>query len=42
MSKNKLAKFAEMAANPLVIEAPGVAVDPTPFSLKGRWHEDRP
>ena len=40
MSKNKLAKFAEMAANPLVIEAPGVAVDPTPFSLKGRWHED--
>lgn len=40
MSKNKLAKFAEMAQNPLVIEAPGVAVDPQPFPLKGRWHED--
>lgn len=40
MSKNKLAKFAEMAENPLVVEAPGVAVDPQPFALKGRWHED--
>ncbi len=40
MSKNKLSKFADMASYPHVIEAPGVAVEPTPFALKGRWHEE--
>ena len=41
MSKGKLAKFADMAANPLVIECPFNTIkEETPFSLKGRWHED--
>lgn len=40
MSKNKLAKFAEMESYPHVFQAGAVAVDPTPFPLKGRWHED--
>lgn len=40
MSKNKLAKFADMEGYPHVFQAAAVAVDPTPFPLKGRWHED--
>ena len=40
MSKGKLAKFAEMAANPLVVECPMAAVMQEEFSLRGRWHED--
>lgn len=40
MSKNKLAKFADMEQYPHVFQAPGVAVDATPFPLRGRWHED--
>ena len=41
MSKGKLAKFAEMAANPLVIECPFVTLkQETPFELRGRWRED--
>lgn len=40
MSKNKLAKFADMATYPHVVEAPGVATDTTPFALRGRWKED--
>ena len=41
MSKGKLAKFAEMAANPLVVECPFNTIkEDTPFTLKGRWHEE--
>ncbi len=41
MSKNKLSKFADMAAYPHVFEAPFSALDESPvFALKGRWHED--
>ena len=41
MSKGKLAKFADMAANPLVIEQPFNTIkEETHFELKGRWHED--
>lgn len=40
MSKNKLAKFADMATYPHVVEAPGVATETTPFALRGRWKED--
>ena len=41
MSKGKLAKFAEMAQNPLVVECPFNTIkEDTPFELKGRWHED--
>lgn len=40
MGKNKLAKFADMASYPHVIEAPAVAFDTAPFALQGRWHED--
>jgi len=40
MGKGKLAKFADMAANPLVIECPFAAVQEGNFELKGRWHED--
>ena len=40
MSKGKLAKFADMAANPLVIEQPFNTIkEETPFPLKGQWHE---
>lgn len=40
MSKGKLAKFAEMSQNPLVVECPGIAVMKEEFPLKGCWHED--
>jgi len=40
MGKGKLAKFAEMAQNPLVVECPMVAVMQDEFPLRGRWHED--
>lgn len=40
MSKGKLAKFAEMAQNPLVVECPMAAVMQEEFPLKGRWRED--
>ena len=40
MSKGKLAKFAEMAQNPLVVECPMAAVMQEEFPLRGRWHED--
>lgn len=39
MGKGKLAKFAEMAANPLVVECPMVAFTQEEFELKGKWHE---
>lgn len=40
MGKGKLAKFAEMAENPLVVECPMAAVMQEEFPLRGRWHED--
>ena len=40
MSKGKLAKFAEMAENPLVVECPMSAVMQEDFPLRGKWHED--
>ena len=40
MGKGKLAKFAEMAQNPLVVECPMAAVMRDEFPLRGRWHED--
>ena len=40
MSKGKLAKFAEMAENPLVVECPMAATMLEVFPLRGRWHED--
>ena len=40
MGKGKLAKFAEMAANPLVVECPMAALMQDEFPLRGRWNED--
>lgn len=40
MSKNKLAKFADMDRYPHVFQAGAVATDPTPFPMKGRWGAD--
>lgn len=40
MSKNKLAKFADMATYPHVIEAPDIIHIDQPFPLQGRWHND--
>lgn len=39
MGKGKLAKFAEMAANPLVVECPFWQLQKEGFSLKGNWHQ---
>ncbi len=40
MGKGKLAKFADMAANPLVVECPFAVLQQGGFALKGHWHED--
>ena len=40
MSKGKLAKFAEMAENPLVVECPMAATMQEEFSLRGKWNKD--
>ena len=40
MGKGKLAKFADMAANPLVIECPFAVMQQGDFPLRGRWHSD--
>ena len=40
MGKGKLAKFAEMAANPLVIECPFAVMQQGDFPLRGKWHSD--
>ena len=40
MGKGKLAKFAEMAANPLVVECPMAAVMHEEFPLRGKWHDE--
>ena len=39
MGKGKLTKFAEMAANPLVVECPTAAIMQDEFPLKGHWGE---
>lgn len=38
MGKGKLAKFADMAANPLVVECPFAVLQADGFALKGRWN----
>ena len=40
MSKGKLAKFAEMAENPLVVECPMAAHMQEEFPLRGKWHAE--
>ncbi len=47
MGKGKLAKFADMAANPLVIECPFWQLQKEGFALRGNWnktffHNDNP
>ena len=39
MGKGKLAKSAEMAENPLVVECPMAAVMTDEFPLRGHWHD---
>lgn len=39
MSKNKLAKFADMEQYPHVFQYADVATSSTPIEIKGRWHE---
>lgn len=38
MGKNKLAKFADMATYPHVVEAAGLPQADKPFALRGCWH----
>ena len=40
MGKGKLAKFADMEKNPLVVECPFAVLQQGEFSLKGHWHQD--
>lgn len=40
MSKGKLAKFADMAQNPLVVECPFHVMEQGDFPLKGKWHKE--
>ncbi len=40
MGKGKLAKFAEMAENPLVVECPFWQLEKEGFPLNGKWHEE--
>lgn len=40
MGKGKLAKFADMAQNPLVVECPFAVMQQGDFALRSRWHED--
>ncbi len=40
MGKGKLAKFADMAANPLVVECPFWQLQKEGFALKGNWHKE--
>ena len=39
MGKNKLQKFADMAAYPHVFEYPYSVAENIPFEMKGKWHE---
>lgn len=40
MGKGKLAKFADMAENPLVVECPFWQLKKEGFALKGKWHSE--
>lgn len=40
MGKGKLAKFADMEVNPLVVQCPFGKLQDEGFMLKGKWHED--
>ena len=40
MGKGKLAKFAEMALNPLVVECPFWQLQQEGFALNGKWHKE--
>ena len=40
MSKNKLAKFADMEQYPHVFQYADVATSSTPIEIKGHWHEN--
>lgn len=40
MGKGKLAKFADMALNPLVVECPFWLLQKDGFALRGNWHAD--
>lgn len=40
MGKGKLAKFADMAKNPLVVECPYAVLQKEGFQLKGNWHKE--
>lgn len=40
MGKGKLAKFADMAANPLVVECPYAVLQAGEFGLRGHWGRD--
>lgn len=40
MGKNKLRKFAEVEANPLVLQYPFGILKEKGFPMRGRWHED--
>ncbi len=40
MGKGKLAKFADMASNPLVVECPFWQLQKEGFALKSNWHKD--
>ena len=40
MAKNKLEKFAEMAALPHVFEYPFHVSQAIPFDMKGKWNSD--
>ncbi len=40
MGKNKLQKFADMAAYPHVFEYPYSVAEEVPFGMRGNWHRD--
>ncbi|WP_321479127.1 tRNA (guanosine(46)-N7)-methyltransferase TrmB [uncultured Bacteroides sp.] len=40
MGKNKLQKFADMAAYPHVFEYPYSVAENVPFEMKGKWHKE--
>ena len=40
MGKGKLAKFAEMARNPLVVDCPFASIQQGQETMRGRWHEE--
>ena len=40
MGKGKLAKFADMEKNPLVVECPFAVLQQGEFQLRGKWHTE--